>query len=133
MMTRQSCQPIKQSLGAAALPAAPLAPSRLRQTELPAPGFAPEMVQDPHIERRWLVLVHNDEVTPFDYVIRILTNIFLLSEEIAEHVAQTAHSEGQAVVVIRPRSEAERLVKIARARARIDGYPLTFSIEPAHG
>ncbi|GIK76160.1 MAG: hypothetical protein BroJett021_51480 [Chloroflexota bacterium] len=78
---------------------------------------------------RWYVLVHNDDVTPFEYVIKILLQVFLLSEEIAEHVAQTAHSEGQAVVVVRPRNEAERLVRVARARARLDGYPLTFSME----
>lgn len=81
-------------------------------------------------EPRWYVLIHNDNVTPFDYVLRILTGLFLLSEEMAEHVAQTAHSEGQAVVVVRPRPEAERLVKVAQSRARLDGYPLGFSVEP---
>ena len=85
------------------------------------------------IEPRWYVIIHNDEVTPFDYVIRILLQLFLLSEEMADHVAQTAHNEGQAVVVVRPRGEAERLVKVARARARLDGYPLTFSMEPEPG
>ena len=102
---------------------------QVRQTELPAPGIGFDVLEDPLADQRWYVLVHNDEVTPFDYVMRILTGIFLLSEEIAEHVAQTAHDEGLAVVVIRPRSEAERLVKLARARARLDGFPLTFTIE----
>jgi ATP-dependent Clp protease adaptor protein ClpS len=102
---------------------------RVRQTELPAPAYDVAVIERSIPEQRWYVLVHNDEVTPFDYVMRILTRIFLLSEEIAEHVAQTAHDEGLAVVVIRPRSEAERLVKLARARARLDGFPLTFSIE----
>lgn len=103
---------------------------QVRQIELPAPGFDLAAIEEPRSEQRWFVLVHNDEVTPFDYVMRILTGIFLLSEEIAEHVAQTAHNDGLAVVVIRPRAEAERLVKIARARARLDGFPLTFTIEP---
>lgn len=58
--------------------------------------------QEQH-ENRWYVVVHNDNVTPFDYVLHILTSLFLLSDELAEHVAQTAHSEGQAVVVVRPR------------------------------
>ena len=83
-----------------------IAATQLRQTELPAPRVVDAPFTEPHTEPRWLVLVHNDEVTPFDYVMRILTGIFLLSEEIAEHVAQTAHDEGLAVVVIRPRSEA---------------------------
>lgn len=84
----------------------------------------------PLMEARFRVLIHNDDVTPFDYVMSILGKIFMLSEEIAEHVAITAHSEGIAVVIIRPRSEAERLSMLANRTARNDGYPLTFSVEP---
>ncbi|MBW7881970.1 MAG: ATP-dependent Clp protease adaptor ClpS [Caldilineaceae bacterium] len=101
-----------------------------QQTEAPAPDFDLEEIEEIHLEGRWYVIIHNDDVTPFEYVIRILTNLFLLSDEIADHVAHTAHTEGKAVVVVRPRSEAERLVKVATARARLDGYPLTFSTEP---
>ena len=76
------------------------------------------------------VLIHNDDVTPLDYVIRILRRIFMLSQELAEHVAETAHNEEVAIVVIRPRPEAEKLVGAARLQSRADGYPLTFSLEP---
>lgn len=100
------------------------------QQDAPATGVQLEITGHPASEERWLVLVHNDDVTPLDYVLRILINLFLLSEEVAEHVAQTAHTDGQAVVVVRPRLEAERMVKVARARARLDGYPLTFTLEP---
>jgi ATP-dependent Clp protease adaptor protein ClpS len=84
----------------------------------------------PLMEALFRVLVHNDDVTPFEYVMSILGKIFMLSEEIAEHVAITAHSEGLAVVIIRPRSEAERLSTLANRTARHDGFPLTFSVEP---
>ena len=98
-----------------------------------APGFETEPIEDSRFAPRWYVLIHNDDVTPFEYVIKVLLQLFLLSEEIAEHIANTAHNEGQAVVVVRPRNEAERLVKVARVRARLDGYPLTFSMEPEPG
>jgi ATP-dependent Clp protease adapter protein ClpS len=75
------------------------------------------------------VIIHNDEVTPYDYVIDTLNDFFLLSGEIAEHVAWTAHTRGAAVVVMRPRHEAETLVKAAHARAKMSGFPLTFSVE----
>src|SRR5262245_31847711 len=80
-------------------------------------------------EPLYQVLIHNDDVTPYDYVVRILQRIFLLSEELAEHVAWTAHHEEVAVVVIRPKAEAQKLITVARAHARMDGYPLTFSME----
>lgn len=94
------------------------------------PGVDRDEAQAPDFEPRWFVLIHNDDVTPFDYVIRALLQWFLLSEELAEHVAQTAHNEGLAVVVVRPRREAERMARMARTRARLDGYPLAFSAEP---
>jgi ATP-dependent Clp protease adaptor protein ClpS len=86
--------------------------------------------QDTRLEPRYRILIHNDEVTPYDYVIRILERVFMLSEELAEHVAWTAHNDGIAIVLIRPRHEAEKLIATAQTAARIDGYPLAFSLEP---
>jgi len=77
----------------------------------------------------WKVLIHNDEKTPFEYVIQTLESVFMLSEEIADHIAWTAHDRGTAVVVIRPRLEAEALARVARGRAQTDGYPLQFTLE----
>ena len=85
---------------------------------------------DVRTEPLYRILIHNDDVTPFDYVIRVLKRIFMLSQELAEHVAETAHEQGVAIVMIRPRPEAEKLIGIARTQARADGYPLTFSMEP---
>jgi ATP-dependent Clp protease adaptor protein ClpS len=96
------------------------------------PAVTPEVIEDEalELEPRYRVLIHNDDVTTFEYVIRILGRIFLLSHELADHIAWTTHQEGQAVVVIRPRAEAERLAKKATNTARVDGFPLTFSVEP---
>jgi len=82
------------------------------------------------LEPLYRVLIHNDDVTPYDYVIAVLRTIFDLSHELAEHVTWVAHTTGVAYVLTRPRSEAERLVNQAHMAARLDGYPLTFSLEP---
>ncbi|NJN83445.1 MAG: ATP-dependent Clp protease adaptor ClpS [Caldilineaceae bacterium] len=87
--------------------------------------------RDLRLEPLYKILIHNDDVTPFAYVIHTLCSIFLLSEELADHIAWTAHTDGVAVVLIRARPEAEKLVKVAHATARLAGYPLTFSLEPA--
>jgi ATP-dependent Clp protease adaptor protein ClpS len=86
--------------------------------------------QETRLEPRYRILIHNDDVTPYDYVIRILERVFMLSEELAEHVASTAHTEGLAVVLVRPRNEAEKLISVAHTAARIDGFPLAFTLEP---
>lgn len=90
---------------------------------------APARQEKQHADGGTRVVIHNDDVTPYEFVLFTLNDIFLLSEEIAEHVAWTAHTRGAAVVVIRPRPEAEKLVKAAHARAKFNGFPLTFSIE----
>ena len=86
--------------------------------------------KDVREEPLYRILIHNDDVTPFDYVIRMLKRVFMLSQELAEHIAETAHDEGVAIVMIRPKPEAEKLIGIARTHARADGYPLMFSMEP---
>lgn len=80
-------------------------------------------------EALWRILVHNDDQTPFDYVIHTLSSVFMLSDEIAEHIATTAHTNGTAIVTARPLAEAEKLVRIALGRAKTDGYPLQFTLE----
>lgn len=81
-------------------------------------------------EPPYLILVHNDDVTPYDFVIAVLRRIFRLSPELAEHITWEAHTKGVAPVVTRPRTEAQRLVDEAHAAARANGYPLTFTLEP---
>lgn len=80
-------------------------------------------------EEPWLVLIHNDNVTTFEFVIDIVQRIFRLSKEIAEHIAWETHARDVAPVVTRPKAEAQRLVDQAHAAARANGFPLTFTIE----
>lgn len=95
-----------------------------------------ETIQRPDIDLRtageepWLVLIHNDNITTFEFVIDILQRIFRLSKEIAEHIAWETHTKDVAPVVSRPKAEAQRLVDQAHAAARANGFPLTFTIEP---
>ncbi len=81
-------------------------------------------------EEPWLVLIHNDNITTFEFVIDILQRIFRLSKEIAEHIAWETHTRDVAPVVTRPKAEAQRLMDHAHTAARANGFPLTFTIEP---
>jgi len=96
-----------------------------------APVIIPDKgaIEDTDSSPLYNVLIHNDPITTFEYVIRILGDVFWLSYEMAEHVAMTAHERGTAIVVVRPKPEAKRLAGKASSQARADGYPLTFSIE----
>ena len=84
-------------------------------------------------EAPYRVLIHNDNVTTFDFVIRLLQSVFKLSREIAEHVALITHHEDIALVCVRPQSEAQKLVGQGIFAARIEGFPLMLSCEPEEG
>ena len=82
------------------------------------------------IEPPFRVFVHNDDVTPFDFVIIALQRFFDLNPMAAEHVTYVAHVNGVAYVATLPKSEAEKRVGRAHFAASLEGYPLTFTIEP---
>ena len=109
-----------------------LAQTRQAQTT-PRPQWDVEPEVDTEVdeatEEAWTIFVHNDDVTPYVFVIDTLSHIFRLSIEIAETVTWEAHSKGVAPVCSRPYSEAKRLISEAHALARSYGYPLTFSME----
>ena len=81
-------------------------------------------------EGKYKILIHNDDVTPYDFVLLVLRHVFRLSAELAEHITWQAHTQGVAPVCTRPRAEAERLIGEAHTAARVNGYPLTFTMEP---
>jgi ATP-dependent Clp protease adaptor protein ClpS len=82
------------------------------------------------LENLYRVLVHNDDVTPYDFVMVVLVRFFHLQPADAEQVTWTAHNSGIALVAVLPLSEARRRVGRAHFAASLEGYPLTFTIEP---
>ena len=89
-----------------------------------------ETEEETELEPLYRILIHNDHVTPMDFVVHILKNIFYLSNEKALDIMMTAHITGIAYVQTLPKPEAERRVNKAHAEAGFAGYPLHFSTEP---
>lgn len=79
--------------------------------------------------KRSKVIIHNDDVTPMDFVVMILLELFGQALMFAEMIMIDAHNNGQAIVCALPKPEAERKVRMAHFLARSNGFPLTFTIE----
>jgi ATP-dependent Clp protease adaptor protein ClpS len=100
------------------------------------PLSAPEIEQEEdteqtaELERLHKVIIHNDDVTPIDFVLVALVRFFHLQPADAEIVTWTAHNTGLALVAVLPLSQARRRVGRAHFAASLEGYPLTFTIEP---
>jgi ATP-dependent Clp protease adaptor protein ClpS len=87
-------------------------------------------VAQTELEPPFRVLIHNDDVTPFDFVIAVLRSVFYLSGREALAITTRAHLTGRAYVMTLPYEEAKYRVGKAHGLARAAGYPLTFSLEP---
>jgi ATP-dependent Clp protease adaptor protein ClpS len=77
------------------------------------------------------VLLHNDDVTPYDFVVNVLRTVFGFSLPKAVVVTQAAHFRGIALVGVYPQEDAKYKVGEAHGMARAEGFPLTLTIEPA--
>ena len=84
----------------------------------------------PRRDEPWRVLLHNDDYTPAEYVVKILREVFRLGLFKATTAMLRAHIAGIAPVGSFPKDEAHRLIAIAHDRARSDGWPLRLSAEP---
>ena len=89
-----------------------------------------EQEEETELEPLYRVIIHNDDVTPMDFVVHMLTNFFYLSNPRAEEIMLTAHVYGNAYVQTLPKSEAEARIHKAHFAAGLEGYPLHFSMEP---
>jgi ATP-dependent Clp protease adaptor protein ClpS len=82
------------------------------------------------LEPLYRVIIHNDDVTPMDFVVHVLTTIFVLTQPDAMDVMLIAHFKGAAYVQTLPKTEAEKRINKAHFAAGLEGYPLHFSMEP---
>ena len=81
------------------------------------------------LEPMYTVIIHNDEVTPMDFVVEVLKQIFFLGNDRAAEIMLAAHIKGSAYVQTLPKSEAENRIERAHYAANVEGYPLRFTME----
>lgn len=95
-----------------------------------APRVRPEVVTDARLEALYRVIVHNDDVTPMDFVVHVLERIFFISGPGALNIMYEAHHRGAAYVQTLSRGEAQNRIGRAHFAAGLEGYPLQFTMEP---
>lgn len=76
------------------------------------------------------VLLHNDDYTPYVFVVSVLCLVFEFSLPRAVEITNAAEARGVALVGVYPLEEAKYRVGQVHGLARAEGYPLTMTIEP---
>ena len=80
--------------------------------------------------RRYKVIIYNDDFTTIDFVVMVLEEVFFLSEENAQALTLLVHLSTKAVVGVYTYDIAMSKVRKATNMARMNGFPLRFTIEP---
>lgn len=78
---------------------------------------------------KYKVVFLNDNHTPMEWVVSILTTIFKHSQESAEQLTMTIHTEGSAVAGIYNFEIAEQKSVEAVNLSREHGFPLQIKLE----
>lgn len=78
---------------------------------------------------KYKVVCLNDDSTPIDWVIEILKTIFKHSNETAERLTLTIHTEGSGIAGIYTYEIAEQKSVEATVASRDKGFPLQIRLE----
>jgi len=76
------------------------------------------------------VLLHNDDFTTKEFVVKILVSVFSKSLDEATQLMWAVHKNGVGVCGVYPLEIAETKVNIVTAAARENGFPLQSTMEP---
>ena len=85
-------------------------------------------IREPH---KWAVIFWNDDFTTMEFVIKVLTEVFLKTPEEAERLMLKVHEEGQAVVGQYSYDVAVSRTQWAIGLARDSGFPLKITYKEA--
>ena len=81
--------------------------------------------------KRYMVILINDDFTPMEFVVEVLTLYFNLNEEQATRVMLNVHTKGKGVCGVFPRDIAETKVVQVNEFARESQHPLLCTMEKA--
>ena len=79
--------------------------------------------------KQWKVIMLNDDYTPMEFVVGLLTEIFRHTPESAAKVMLQVHNEGSGVAGVYTFEIAEVKSVDATTAARANGFPLQIKIE----
>lgn len=85
--------------------------------------------QDVSVPKKCKVVFLNDDATPIDWVIELLTTVFKHSQSSAEQLTMTIHTEGSGIAGVYSYEIAESKTVEATDASRSNGFPLKIKME----
>lgn len=82
------------------------------------------------IPSKYNVVFHNDDSTPFDFVIQLICEVFEKSVDEATELTMKVHHDNAAIIAVYTKEIAEHKKEICIVTSRSHGYNLMVTIEP---
>jgi ATP-dependent Clp protease adaptor protein ClpS len=79
--------------------------------------------------KRWKVILLNDDSTPMEFVIGVLTEIFKHTQDTAREIMLDVHETGSGIAGVYSFEIAEAKAVEATNLARTNGHPLQIKLE----
>ena len=86
-----------------------------------------ERIREPE---KYNVVMHNDDVTTMDFVVKVLRDVFHKSQTEATNLMLDVHNKGKAVVGTYQLDIALSKTNKALLMAREEGFPFRMTVEP---
>lgn len=80
---------------------------------------------------KYHVVIHNDDYTPLDFVIRLLQHVFNYSYSKSTDIAMDVHEKGKGIAGTYPFDIAESKAAQIVQNAQRNGHPLLADVEEA--
>ncbi len=79
--------------------------------------------------KRWKVVFLNDDATPMEFVIELLTQVFKHTADSAKDITMQVHETGSGIAGVYSFEIAEAKAVEATSLARANGFPLQIKME----
>ena len=81
---------------------------------------------------RYAVVLLNDDYTPMDFVVSVLTHLFNKTQDEAEAIMTEVHEKGKGLAGCYPQDIAETKVDQVNHIAQANQHPFKCELEPVH-
>lgn len=80
---------------------------------------------------QYYIVLHNDDKTPMDFVIRILVELFHHDDQTAMDLTMKIHNEGSGIAGVFSHEIAEQKLADVKFAAKTHGHPLKATMDVA--
>ena len=101
-----------------------------QKQQLDTPNYRQKSMEMDIEVPRYKVIMHNDDVTTMDFVVKVLMQVFFKSQQDAEQIMLQVHCVGSAVVGVYVYDIARTKIARVDLMAMEEGFPLKLTMEP---